>query len=174
MLFTAKLPFALEFISTNCCTWTSEPLCTNIVWAEKQLNWSSLNANGRQRLVNVTDTKKKSSDNANIMSFLTCQMQNWVDRLCYTKLHTLGDEQEQARAKKQSLKISINIPITGITERYSVEYSRHSIIDNTVLKIQLLEIQNLNSKPNCDASSSFSHFTIISSLLTLVTISTIK
>lgn len=70
------------------------------------------------------------------------------------------------RAKEQSLKISINIPITGITERYSVEYSRHSIIDNTVLKIRLLEIQDL--KPNCVSSSSFSHFTIISSLLTLV------
>lgn len=48
--------------------------------------------------------KKKSSDNANIMSFLTCQMQNWVDRLCYTKLHTLGDEQEQPKSKETESK----------------------------------------------------------------------
>lgn len=96
----------------------SEPLCTNTAWAEKQLNWSSLNANGRQRLVSVTDIKKN----------------------CYTKPHALGDnEQGQPKSKEiKSLKISINIPIMGITERYSVKYSTHSIIDNTVLKIQLL------------------------------------
>lgn len=72
----------------------SEPLCTNTAWAEKQLNWSSLNANGRQRLVSVTDIKKN----------------------CYTKPHALGDnEQGQPKSKEiKSLKISINIPIWGL------------------------------------------------------------
>lgn len=52
----------------------------------------------------------------------------------------MGDnEQGQPKSKEtKSLKISINIPIMGITEKYSVKYSTHSIIDNTVLKIQLL------------------------------------
>lgn len=57
----------------------------------------------------------------------------------------------------------------GITERYSVKHFRYSIIHNTVLKIQLLELQDLEA--NCVSSSSFPHFTII---LFLVTINTIK
>lgn len=51
------------------------------------------------------------------MSFLTCHLQNQVDRLCYRKLHTLGDnEQEEPKRKNTESK---NINIMGITEKYS-------------------------------------------------------
>lgn len=47
------------------------------------------------------EKKKSPFSNANIMSFLTYDMQNWVDRWCYAKLHTLGDsKQEQPKSKE--------------------------------------------------------------------------
>lgn len=52
------------------------------------------------------------------------------------------------RAKKQSLKININILVIRITQSYSVKYSRHNIVNITVLKILLLEIQGLNNFSN--------------------------
>lgn len=60
---------------------------------------------------------------------------------------TLSDsEKEQSKSiETKNLKININVLIIEITERYSVKYTRHRIIDNTVLKIRLLEIQDLNS-----------------------------
>lgn len=57
----------------------------------------------------------------------------WID---YVKRScTLSDsEKEQSKSTEtKNVKMNINALIMGITERYSLKYTRHGIIDNTVL-----------------------------------------
>lgn len=101
MLFTVKLPFALEFISTSCCTCFSEPLCANIAWAVKQLHWSSLNANGRQRLVSVTYEKNLLPTTLTSCAFshVTCKME-WIDHVMQSCTLWVTTSRNNLRAKK--------------------------------------------------------------------------